>query len=118
MEVCLQIPTYLLLRGGRARALAREAFAEHVPASILRRRDKGSIVSHATDMIRQSGPFVRELLLDGVLVRAGVIVRRELEPYIVQGQSFREQHLLPLLACIAAEVWARNSTRSARAAAA
>ena len=39
---------------------------------------------------------------------AGVIVRKELEPYIVQGQPFREEHLMPLLACIAAEVWART----------
>jgi len=110
MEVCLQTPTYLLLRGGRERGLAREAFAQQVPLKILRRRDKGSIVSHATEMIRQSEPFVRELLLEGILVRAGVLVRKELEPYIVQGQSFREEHLLPLLACIAAEVWARNCT--------
>ena len=118
MEVCLQIPTYLLLRGGRERALAREAFADRVPSQIQRRRDKGSIISHATEMIRQSEPFVRELLLDGALAQAGVIVRSELEPYIVQGQSFREEHLLPLLACIAAEVWARTCTHSAEAVAA
>jgi asparagine synthase (glutamine-hydrolysing) len=110
MEVCLQIPTYLLLRGGRERGLAREAFADRVPAKILRRRDKGSIVSHATEMLRQSEPFVRELLLDGVLAGAGVIVRKELEPYIVHGQPFREEHLMPLLACIAAEVWVRASS--------
>ena len=107
METCLQIPTYLLLRGGRERGLAREAFADRVPAKILRRRDKGSIISHATEMLRQSEPFVRELLLDGVLAGAGVIVRKELEPYIVHGQPFREEHLMPLLACIAAEVWVR-----------
>jgi asparagine synthase (glutamine-hydrolysing) len=118
MEVCLQIPTYLLLRGGRERGLAREAFAERVPSKILRRRDKGSIVSHATQMIRASETFVRDLLLDGTLARAGVIIRRELEPYIVHGQPFREEHLLPLLACIAAEVWARTCTRSAGAIAA
>ncbi|MDB6012205.1 MAG: asparagine synthase [Gammaproteobacteria bacterium] len=118
MEVCLQIPTYLLLRGGRERALARQAFADRVPAQILRRRDKGSIVSHATEMLRQGEPFVRELLLDGALAGAGVIVRKELEPYIVQGQPFREEHLLPLLACIAAEVWARTSSHSAAAVAA
>jgi len=118
MEVCLQIPTYLLLRGGRERGLAREAFSDRVPSQILRRRDKGSIVSHATEMIRQSEPFVRELLLDGVLAQAGVIVRSELEPYIVQGHSFREEHMLPLLACIAAEIWARTCTTSARAVAA
>ena len=115
MEVCLQIPTYLLLRGGRERGLAREAFADRVPAQILRRRDKGSIASHATEMLRQSEPFVRELLLEGVLAGAGVIVRKELEPYIVHGQPFREEHLLPLLACIAAEVWARTSSHAAAA---
>jgi asparagine synthase (glutamine-hydrolysing) len=118
MEVCLQIPTYHLLRGGRERGLAREAFADRVPAQILRRRDKGSTVSHATEMLRQSEPFVRELLLDGVLAGAGVIVRKELEPYIVHGQPFREDHLMPLLACIAAEVWVRNSRRPAAAVAA
>jgi asparagine synthase (glutamine-hydrolysing) len=118
MEVCLQIPTYFLLRGGRERGLAREAFQDRVPAQILRRRDKGSIVSHATEMLRQSEPFVRDLLLDGVLAGAGVIVRKELEPYIVQGQPFREEHLMPLLACIAAEVWVRTSGHSAAAVAA
>jgi asparagine synthase (glutamine-hydrolysing) len=117
METCLQIPTYLLLRGGRERGLAREAFADRVPAQILRRRDKGSIVSHATEMLRQSEPFVRELLMDGVLAGAGVIVPKELEPYIVHGQPFREEHLMPLLACIAAEVWVRASSHPAAVAA-
>ena len=31
------------------------------------------------------------------------IVHEELTPYIVDGQPFREEQLLPLLACIAAE---------------
>jgi hypothetical protein len=66
------------------------------------------MVSHATEMLRRSESFVRELLLDGALAGAGVIVPEKLEPYIVQGQPFREEHLLPLLACVAAEVWART----------
>lgn len=118
MEVCLQIPTYLLIRGGRERALAREAFADRLPPQILRRRDKGSIVSHATEVIRRSEQFVRELLLGGVLADAGIIVRSDLEPYIVEGQPLREDHFLPLLACIAAEVWARTCANSAVAVAA
>jgi len=112
METCLQIPTYLLVRGGRERGLAREAFADRVPPEIIRRRDKGSIVSHATEVIRQSEAFVRELLLGGVLADAGIIAPSELKPYIVQGLPFREDHFLPLLACIAAEVWARTCTRA------
>jgi asparagine synthase (glutamine-hydrolysing) len=112
MAVCLRIPTYDLLRGGRERGLAREAFVDQVPAEILRRRDKGSIVSYTTEMIRQSEPFVRELLLEGELAGAGVLVRKDLEPYLVKGNPFREEHLPPLLACIAAEVWVRGCKRS------
>ncbi|MFL6603957.1 MAG: asparagine synthase-related protein [Steroidobacteraceae bacterium] len=118
MEVCLQIPTYLLIRGGRERALAREAFTDRLPAEIIRRRDKGSIISHAMQMLRQGEDFVRELLLEGVLANAGVIVRSHLEPYLVKRQPLREDHLLPLLACIAAEVWTRRWTNSAVAVAA
>jgi asparagine synthase (glutamine-hydrolysing) len=109
MELCLQIPTYLLIRGGRERALARDAFADQLPTEIIRRRDKGSIVAHTTEMLRQDEKFVRELLLDGVLAGNGIIDPDALKPYILHGQPFREEHLLPLLACIAAEVWARTS---------
>jgi asparagine synthase (glutamine-hydrolysing) len=108
MEVCLQIPTYLLLQGGRERALAREAFANQVPPQILRRYDKGSTVAHATEMLRRSDPFLRELLLGGILAENNVIDRKELEPFILQGQPYREEQLLPLLACIAAEVFVRQ----------
>ncbi len=110
VEVCLQIPTYLLLQGGRERALAREAFAQEVPPQILGRRDKGSTIGHATEMLRRNEPFLRDLLLGGVLAEKGVIDPKELEPFILQGQPFREAHLLPLLACIAAEVYARKCT--------
>jgi asparagine synthase (glutamine-hydrolysing) len=115
LEVCLQIPTYELLRGGRERGLARAAFADRLPRQILQRRDKGSIVSHATEMLRGSESFVRELLLEGELAGAGVLVRKDLEPYLVKGNPFREEHLPALLACIAAEVWVRNCNRSTNA---
>jgi len=108
VEVCLQIPTYLLLRGGRERALAREAFANQVPREILRRHDKGSTLAHATELVRRSEPFLRELLLGGLLAENNVIDRKELESYILRGQPYREEHLLPLLACIAAEVCVRK----------
>jgi len=107
IETCLRIPTYLLIRGGRERALAREAFADRLPPEIVQRRDKGSIASYTTEMLRQGEAFVREVLLGGVLASTGIIALDELKPYIVQGQPFREEHLLPLLACLAAEMWVR-----------
>jgi asparagine synthase (glutamine-hydrolysing) len=108
IELCLQIPTYHLLRGGRQRALARDAFADRVPRDILLREDKGVTTTYVTDTIRRSQAFVNDLLLDGFLVRHRLICRDELDPYIVQGQSIGVEHFWPLLACIAAELWVRR----------
>jgi asparagine synthase (glutamine-hydrolysing) len=110
VELCLQIPTYLLVQGGHERALARAAFCDRVPPEIIRRHDKGSIVSHVTELIRRGADFIRELLLEGVLAGQGLIVRGELDPYIVEGEPLREEHYPSLMACIAAEVWARTCT--------
>jgi len=112
IETCLRIPTYLLIRSGRERALARHAFADRLPPEIVRRRDKGSILSHTTETLRQNEAFVREVLLGGALASAGIIAPDQLKPYILQGQPFREEHLLPLLACLAAEMWVRTCTGS------
>jgi asparagine synthase (glutamine-hydrolysing) len=108
IETCLQIPTYQLLRGGRQRALARDAFADRVPIEILQREDKGTTTIYVTDTLRRSESFVRELLMDGYLSRYRLIGRNELEPYIVQGQSIQVEHFWPLLACVAAELWVRR----------
>jgi len=105
---CLQIPTCLLLRGGHDRALARAAFSDRVPPEIIRRTDKGSIVSYIAQLIRRDVDRVRELLLEGVLAGQGLIVRSALEPYLVDGTPFREEHYASLVACIAAEVWTRT----------
>ena len=110
VELCLQIPTYLLVQGGHERALARAAFSDRVPPEIFRRHDKGSILSHVTALIRDGADFIRELLMEGVLAGRGLIVRSELEPYIVDGKPLCEEHYPSLMACIAAEVWARNRT--------
>jgi len=111
IELCLQIPTYQLLRGGRQRALARDAFSDRVPHDILQREDKGATTTYITDTIRRSEPFIREILMEGFLVRNRLLCRDELEPYIVYGQSIRIEHFWPLLACVAAELWVRRWTR-------
>jgi asparagine synthase (glutamine-hydrolysing) len=112
IELCLRIPIYNLLRGGRQRALARDAFADRVPSRILRREDKGDTSAYAIDTIRGSEPFVRQLLFDGLLAQHRLINPEALKPYILQGQSLRVEHLWPLLSCVAAELWARAWTDS------
>src|SRR5690606_24180262 len=45
LEACLRIPTWLWVRGGRDRAVARRAFADLLPPAIATRRSKGGLGS-------------------------------------------------------------------------
>ena len=107
-ELCLRIPIYTLLRGGVDRALERAAFQDRVPKPILERQNKGSIAAAFMNKMRESLPFIRDLLLDGVLVRERIIERAALEPYLTASRPLHPRVLWPFLSCIAAEVWARK----------
>jgi asparagine synthase (glutamine-hydrolysing) len=118
MKLCLQIPVYRLLEGGRPRGLARSAFKSYVPTEIFNRESKGQTSTFLTGILRRSSGFLRDLLLDGVLVREGILDRKSLEPHLLHGQPLRNEQLFPLFASIAAEVWVQSwSNRSLRVAA-
>jgi asparagine synthase (glutamine-hydrolysing) len=108
MELCLQVPFDILLRGGIDRALARAAFRDCVPDEIIRRVNKGTIATATMTKIRQSRSFIQELLLDGILVRERVVDRSSIEQYVTKNRPLNSHTLWPLLTCTAAEVWARN----------
>jgi asparagine synthase (glutamine-hydrolysing) len=108
LELCLRIPTYTLLRGGVDRAVERAAFRDCVPEPIILRQNKGSIATAFMSKMRESLPFVRDLLLDGILVRERIIERSSLEAYLAANRPTNPRMLWPFLSCIAAEVWARK----------
>jgi asparagine synthase (glutamine-hydrolysing) len=113
IELCLQIPIYVLVQGGQRRALARKAFCDRVPREIIEREDKGDTTARVRTMIRQNEPFLREILLTGILARERIVSKHELETILVDGQSYRPENSWPLLACISAEIWARTWTTTA-----
>jgi asparagine synthase (glutamine-hydrolysing) len=78
MELCLRIPTYVLTAGGWDRAVARRAFYHDLPPAIRNRRNKGGIEEHLRLTLEHNRGFLRELLLDGALVREGVVDRTRL----------------------------------------
>jgi asparagine synthase (glutamine-hydrolysing) len=88
--------------------MARDAFKDEVPRQILDRESKGSITSFILRVIRDATPFLKELLLDGVLVRERIVGTRELNLYFDELQPIRMEQIFPLLACVTAEVWARS----------
>lgn len=87
VELCLRIPTYHLIRGGRDRALARRAFEADLPREIVRRYAKGRADRNVRNILDANLPFIRELLLDGQLVRRGLLDRASLELYLSRDSS-------------------------------
>lgn len=108
VELSLRIPTYLLLKGGRQRAMAREAFADRVPSCILDREDKGSIRTQTRILLRGVGDLLRGELLQGALVSLRIVDPASLERIFVGGETYKAAHTPALLACLTAEMWARQ----------
>ncbi len=79
MEACLRIPVDVLTAGGWDRAVARRAFHDALPSPVRNRRNKGGMEAHARVTVERNRPLLRELLLDGELVRSGLVVRAALE---------------------------------------
>lgn len=79
MELCLQLPTWQLCEGGIGRGLARRAFASDLPMIVLERRGKGRMAAHIERTVRANVSFVREFLLEGLMVREGWLDRERLE---------------------------------------
>jgi asparagine synthase (glutamine-hydrolysing) len=78
MELALRIPTYVLMRGGWDRATARRAFYRELPPEIRNRTDKGAMEELLRLTLDRNRAFLRELLLDGELVRQRIVQRAKL----------------------------------------
>jgi asparagine synthase (glutamine-hydrolysing) len=111
LELSLRIPTYHLLKGGRQRAMARDAFADRVPPSILRREDKGLILDHTRVLFRGGGGLLREALLQGTLASLGILNRHAVERIIDAADTYKAEEFFGLAGCMAAEMWATQWAR-------
>jgi asparagine synthase (glutamine-hydrolysing) len=106
VELCLRIPTYVLIKNGMDRATARRAFAPDLPPEIVQRRNKGRIDQHVRNVLDANLNFVRDLLLNGRLVKEGLLDRRNLELYLTRDRSpadFQYAEILQEHLCI--EAW-------------
>jgi asparagine synthase (glutamine-hydrolysing) len=109
VELCLRLPTYLLITSGLDRALARRAFADDLPAEIVRRKAKGRADQHVRNILDANLEFVREMLLDGIMVRRGLLNRDVLETYLTRHRSpadFQYTEILQEHLCT--EAWLRS----------
>lgn len=108
IEVLLRTPTYLLTAGGWDRATARRAFQHDMPREIAIRRTKGGMEEHAKAIFLRHIDLVRELLLDGLLVREKIIDRAALEE-VLSGKPTRvAPGTVELFEYLGVEAWLRR----------
>jgi asparagine synthase (glutamine-hydrolysing) len=108
MELSLRIPADILTLGGRDRAIARRAFSKDVPEAIILGKSTGGMEEHAKAVVRNNMNVVRELLLDGVLVKERLLERAGLE-LILSGDPARTQsYVAELFDYLSLEAWCRS----------
>ncbi|MBB6091223.1 asparagine synthase (glutamine-hydrolyzing) [Povalibacter uvarum] len=105
VELCLRIPLYVHFDGGRDRGLARRAFEAHLPRENLERQWKDRAPDYAEELIRGNRAYVRERLLDGVLVREGLLDRAALEATLSDTPSRSSVGTGEILRHLDAELW-------------
>lgn len=105
VETCLRIPTYVLLAGGVSRGLARRAFRDLLSPEVVKRTVKGSGLAFYQNLLRRNMPSIRDHLLDGILVREGLLHRQRLEAYLTNEQMFLTVQANQIMDYIACEAW-------------
>ncbi len=107
MELCLSIPTWLWIHGGRNRAVAREAFADLLPAATINRRTKGRFESMCARAFEQNRAQLADLLLGGVLAGRGLIQTDQVELYCAGTGPAPDDDYYRLFDIASLELWLR-----------
>ena len=110
LEASLACPTWLLSSGGFDRALARAAFGNRLPALILNRRGKGRFGAMLDAAFEAARPRMRTLLLDGLLVREGVVDADAIERCLSRSLRARSYDHFRVADLADVELWARSVT--------
>jgi asparagine synthase (glutamine-hydrolysing) len=108
IELCLSIPTWFWLRGGRNRAVARAAFADLLPEEIILRRTKGRLESMCARAYETNRERLAGLLLDGELAKRGLLDLSRLESYLRVASPPRDVDYFRIFDLASLELWLRS----------
>jgi hypothetical protein len=93
------------------RSLVRRAFAPNLPATIIRRTAKGTVNRHARKLVDANEAFLRDTLLDGMLVQKGLLDRARLAEFLSPGRAHDSRaHHEVLYQHLCTEVWLRRGS--------
>ncbi|WDS34747.1 asparagine synthase C-terminal domain-containing protein [Pseudoxanthomonas sp.] len=108
MEACLPVPSWMWISGGRDRAIARNAFADVLPAAIANRRSKGSYTGYLAAVYSRNKQAMRAFLMDGELRAQGLLDPDALERYFDRDLSPRDITFTRIFELCAAENWVQG----------
>lgn len=108
VELCLAIPSWQLCHGRLDRGLARQAFAADLPEIIARRRGKGEVSTYYSHAIIANLPFLRGLLLDGLLVQRGLLDGDRLDASLSERSMVQRPDHRVIIAYASLEAWLRS----------
>jgi len=109
MELCLSVPSWLWCAGGLDRAQARAAFSDALPPPTVARTAKGGPTGFFYAVLESSRSEIREHLLDGCLMSAGLLDRNAIELFF-QGEPLTTpaDDAIRILELADSESWARG----------
>lgn len=105
VEACLAVPSWAWREGGRDRAVARDAFAAQLPASIAQRRTKGTPDPFLGQILRRDRSAIRDRLLGGELARRALLDLPALERALAPDQPMTGEAHMRLLELTNVEAW-------------
>ncbi|WP_183212682.1 asparagine synthase-related protein [Brevundimonas variabilis] len=108
VELCLSLSTPALTCGRRDRGLARLAFTDRLPKSILDRRSKGEMTAFYGHMIAGGLDVLRPWLLDGRLAEEGLIDRDRASVLLTPESLIWRGGYVEIMLTAAFEGWVRH----------
>jgi asparagine synthase (glutamine-hydrolysing) len=107
VELCLGIPSWQWIAGGRNRAVARTAFAGDLPSAVAGRRTKGGLTGFAGAIFERDRRLIAGLLLEGVLARQDLLDVDAIDVYFRRDAPTQGSSFFRLLQILDVELWAR-----------
>lgn len=111
MEMCLSLSTRAQTHGGDDRAMARETFRARLAPEVYARRSKGDLGRHYGRAVAEDLPALRELLLDGCLVQAGLLDPAALDQLLATETLIWKGPYREIVEAVILEQWARSWMR-------
>jgi asparagine synthase (glutamine-hydrolysing) len=105
LESVLAVPTWRLASGRLDRGLARAAFADRLHPDVVARRSKGEAAAYYSRAAVANLPLLRERLLGGALVKAGIIDAPMMEQVLTPDYLFYSLDYRALVLHAACEAW-------------